>query len=29
MKVPYHIIKHSNNCIALVFNNKIKIKNLR
>ncbi|ORY73041.1 tricorn protease domain 2-containing protein [Neocallimastix californiae] len=28
MKVPYHIIKHSNNCIALVFNNKIKIKNL-
>ena len=29
MKVPYHIIKYSKDHIALVFNNKIKIKNLR
>ncbi|KAG4105760.1 WD40 repeat-like protein [Neocallimastix lanati (nom. inval.)] len=28
MKVPYHIIKYSKDHIALVFNNKIKIKNL-
>ncbi|OUM68231.1 hypothetical protein PIROE2DRAFT_4109 [Piromyces sp. E2] len=28
MKVPYHIIKSTNNCIAAVYNNKIKIKNL-
>lgn len=28
MKVPYHLIRYSNNCIAVVYNNKIKIKNL-
>jgi len=29
MKVPYHLIKSKNNCIAAAYKNKIKIKNLK